>query len=102
MAPPFVNREAMRQHLKQISEATHSDRYTLVIIDGAEWHTDDIAKNFDNLSFLKLPRLYSAELNPIKQVWQWLRQHCLAKRCFEGYNGIVKQYYSAWNTFIQQ
>ncbi|MCD9479952.1 hypothetical protein GLP25_14220 [Photobacterium phosphoreum] len=33
-------------------------------MDGAGWHTDDIA----NLSIIKLPP-YSPELNPIEQVW---------------------------------
>lgn len=45
--------------VKQISEAIHSDRYALVIIDGAGWHTDDIAKHVDNLTALKLPPLFS-------------------------------------------
>lgn len=90
----------MRQHLTKISEATHSDRYALVIIDGAGWHADDIAKEFCHLSVLKLPP-YSPELQPIEQVWQWLRQHCLANRYFDGYNDIVEQCCNAWNTFIQ-
>ncbi|WP_419148587.1 transposase [Pseudoalteromonas 'SMAR'] len=25
---------------------------------------------------------YSSELNPIEQVWSWLRQHCLSKKYF--------------------
>ena len=64
----------MRQHLKQISEATANERYALVILDGAGWYTQDLAGEFDNLKILKR-RHYSPELNPIKQVWQWLRQH---------------------------
>ena len=40
LVTPFVNQDAMRQHLTLISEATHSDRYELVTIDGAGWHTD--------------------------------------------------------------
>ncbi|ENL6717021.1 transposase, partial [Vibrio vulnificus] len=30
-----------------------------------------------NVSIIKLPP-YSPELNPIEQVWSWLRQHSLA------------------------
>jgi hypothetical protein len=41
--------------------------------DGAGWHTDDIAQRIDNLSIIKLPP-YSPELDPIEQVWRWLRQ----------------------------
>lgn len=77
--------------VKQISEATHSDRDAVVIIDSAGWHTDDISP--------QIPP-YSLELNPTEKVWQWLRQHCLANRCFEGYNDIVEPCCSAWNTFI--
>ena len=31
---PFVNKDIMRQHLKQISDKTRSGRYTIVIMDG--------------------------------------------------------------------
>ncbi|MCL1128087.1 transposase, partial [Shewanella surugensis] len=96
---PFVDKDVMTQHLRQISEATGSDRYALIITDGAPWHTNETTEAFDNLSILKLPP-YSPELNPIEQVWQWLRQHCLANRCFRNYDDIVEQCCSAWNKFI--
>ena len=89
----------MSLHLKQISEATPTGRHALVIIDGAGWHTMDTAKAFDNLSLLKLPP-YSPELNPIEQVWQWLRQRCLSNRTFSGFDDIVEQVSIAWNTFV--
>ncbi|WP_412504088.1 transposase, partial [Shewanella indica] len=37
-------------------------------MDGAGWHTNDIAVDIPNLSIFKLPS-YSPELNPIEQVW---------------------------------
>ena len=43
---------------------------------------------------------YSPELNPIEQVWSWLRQHCLANRCFNGYSDIVNACSDAWNHFV--
>ncbi len=79
----FSKKEVMKKHLAQISAATVKGRYAVVVMDGAGWHTDDIADDFHNLSILKLPP-YSPELNPIEQVWSWLRQHHLANRCFEG------------------
>ncbi|MGV2873853.1 hypothetical protein [Colwellia sp. E150_009] len=39
-------------------------------------------------------------LNPIEQVWQWLRQNELANRCFKGYDDIVDECSRAWNSFI--
>ena len=35
LVSPFVNKEAMRQHMSQISQATPIGRHTVVIIDGA-------------------------------------------------------------------
>ncbi|WP_418357942.1 IS630 family transposase [Shewanella basaltis] len=97
---PYINKEVMRQHLSQISLATPSGRYAVVIMDGASWHANDIADDFENLSVVKLPP-YSPELNPIEQVWSWLRQHKLANRCFEGYESIVDACCEAWSAFIE-
>ncbi|MDP2562013.1 IS630 family transposase [Psychrobium sp. 1_MG-2023] len=58
---PLVSKEMMIQHLSQISEKTEAGRYAVVIMDGAGWHTDDIAFEFDNRSTIKLPP-YSPEL----------------------------------------
>lgn len=96
---PFANKEAMRQHMSQISQATPLGRHAVVIIDGAGWHTYDTASQFKNLTLIKLPP-YSPELNPIEQVWSWLRQHCLSNRVFSGYEEIVDEVSKAWNQFI--
>ncbi|HFQ5337388.1 TPA: IS630 family transposase, partial [Vibrio vulnificus] len=77
MVVPWVNKNIMVEHLKQRSAVTEKGRHAVVIMDGAGWHTNDIAEPFDNVSIIKLPP-YSPELNPIEQVWSWLRQHYLA------------------------
>lgn len=89
----------MTQHLKQISEATEEGRHAVVVMGGAEWHTVDTAMPFGNVTLIKLPP-YSPELNPIEQVWSWLRQHCLSNRVFKDYEDIVEQVSKAWNTFV--
>ena len=96
---PWVNKEIMKAHLAQISKATAAERYAIVIMDGAGWHSNDIDSSFDNLSIIKLPA-YSPELNPIEQVWSWMRQHHLANRKFNGYEDIVNEVCSAWNDFV--
>ena len=96
---PFVNKEAMTLHMEQISKATALGRHAVVIIDGAGWHTFDTVQPFNNVTLIKLPP-YSPELNPIEQIWSWIRQHCLSNRTFNGYDDIVEQVSKAWNTFI--
>ncbi|GIU12131.1 hypothetical protein TUM4641_30920 [Shewanella morhuae] len=91
----------MYQHLKLISAATTFGRHALIIMDGAGWHQQALADDFDNLTVLKLPP-YSPELNPIEQVWQWLRQNVLTNRCFSGYDDIVEQCSIAWNSLIEK
>ena len=95
----FLIKDVMIKHLAQISAATAKGRFAVVVMNGAGWHTDDIADEFDNLAMLKLPP-YSPELNPIEQVWSWLQQHHLANRCFENYEAIVEAYSEAWKSFI--
>lgn len=88
----------MREHLRLISKATASGRHAVVIMDGASWHQQYLADEFDNLSIIKLPP-YSPELNPVEQVWLWMRQNEIANRCFDGYDDIVNQCEKAWNRF---
>lgn len=96
---PLVNKEAMRQHLKQISDSTKIGRHAVVLMDGASWHQEDLVGDIQNVSIIKLPP-YSPELNPIEQVWSWLRQHHLANRSFNGYDDIVDACTEAWKSFI--
>lgn len=96
---PFVNKDIMREHLSLISQATEAGRYAIVIMDGAGWHQEDMEQEFANLKLIKLPP-YSPELNPIEQVWSWLRQHHLANKVFSDYEDIVNSCQDAWNDFI--
>ena len=68
MLVPWVNKDIMIEHLKQISAITEKGRHAIVVMDGAAWHTEGIAEEFNNISVTKLPP-YSPELNPIEQVW---------------------------------
>ena len=68
-------------------------------MDRAGWHTEDIANEFNNVSVIKLPP-YSPELNPIEQVWSWLRQRYLANPSFTDYDDIISKVCDAWNRFL--
>ncbi len=85
--------------MEQISKTTEYGRHAVVIMDGAGWHTFDTVQPFKNVTLIKLPP-YSPELNPIEQVWSWMRQHCLSNRVFSGYDDIVDEVSKAWNKFI--
>lgn len=43
---------------------------------------------------------YSPELNPVENVWQYLRQNHLANRVFDSYDAIVDACCISWNSLI--
>ncbi|XHF85461.1 IS630 family transposase [Vibrio sp. HN007] len=98
---PVSNMEAMKEQLRLISHATPTGKHSVVIMDQASWHQSYLADDFDNLSIIHIPP-YSPELNPIEQVWSWLRQNELANRCFENYGDIVDKLCRAWNKFCSE
>lgn len=97
---PVANSEAMNLHLNEISERTPSGKHAVVIMDQAGWHKSKELKSFDNLTPIFLPP-YSPELNPVEQVWQWLRDNFLANRCFDGYQDILDACTNAWLSFLK-
>ncbi len=73
----------------------------MVLIGQAGWHTTAKLKLPDNITILLLPPR-SPELNPVENVWQYLRQNWLSNRTFQDYQEIVDAVCSAWNKLIQQ
>lgn len=96
---PRVNKEAMALHMKAISEQVSEGKHAVVVMDGALWHQPSL--NQDNVTLLKLPP-YSPELNPIEQVWQFIKQHWLSNRCYVSYEAIVDASCYAWNKLCEQ
>jgi len=92
--------DAMIKHLQLISMATPTGKHSVIIMDQASWHQAHLAAQFSNITIVHIPP-YSPELNPIEQVWQWLRQRKLANRCFENYDDIVNSVCKAWNSFSE-
>jgi hypothetical protein len=99
---PFVNTEMMNLHLVEISLNVAPGAHALLVVDGAGWHqTGDKLRIPDNVTLLHLPP-YSPELNPVENVWAYLRSNKLSNRVFETYDAIVDACCDAWNWLIAQ
>lgn len=94
-----MNMDIMEKHLALISNKVPEGRHAVIVADDATWHQCHLTDRFENLSIIKLPP-YSLELNPIEQVWQWLRQNKLVNRCFKGYDDIINECNQVLNSFI--
>lgn len=55
---PWTSKEAMILYLRLISEVTEADRHTVVIMDGAGWHTDSIADELSNVILIKFSSIH--------------------------------------------
>jgi DDE superfamily endonuclease len=73
---PEVNVEAMNEHLAEISRHVAVGAIAVLVLDGAGWHTSPRLKLPDNIVLLPLPA-YSPELNPVENIWEFLRANFL-------------------------
>lgn len=85
--------------MQEISKYVPKGRHAIVVMDGARWHQPNL--NQDNVTMIKLPP-YSPELNPVEQVWQYIKQHWLSNRCYDSYEHIVDAACHAWNELANQ
>jgi len=98
---PKANTPAMQMHLDEISRNVAAKAHAVVLMDRAGWHKTDKLEVPQNLTIILLPSR-SPELNPVENVWQYLRQNWLSNRVFETYEDILDGGCGAWNRLIAQ
>jgi len=93
---PEVNTEAMNEHLKEISTRVARGAHAVLVLDGAGWHqTAGRLLIPDNITLLFLPP-YAPELNPMENVWEYLRGNKLCAVVWDTYDLIVEACCKAW------
>jgi transposase len=69
------------------------------LLDRAGWHTTGKLDLPDNITPIFLPSR-APELNPVENIWQYLRQNWLSNRVFEDYDAIIDAACDAWRRLI--
>jgi len=95
---PKADTAAMNAHLAEISRTVAEGAHAILVLDGAGWHGSKALCIPENITLLMLPP-YSPELNPIENVWAYLRANKLAISVFETADDIVSRCCEAWNFF---
>lgn len=98
---PYANTEAMQAHLHEISLAVDANAHAVLMLDQAGWHLSNHLIIPDNITVLPLPPR-SPELNPVENVWQFMRENWLSNRIFKNYDDIVDHCCYAWNSLADQ
>jgi transposase len=93
---PYADTPAMQAHLAEISVAVDPGAHAVVILDQAGWHISSKLEIPGNVTLLPLPPR-SPELNPVENVWQYIRDNWLSNRVFHSYDDIAAHCCEAWN-----
>lgn len=98
---PWCDTHAMNQHLIEISRNVADDAHAILIMDQAGWHMSNNLAVPENITLLPLPPK-SPELNPVENIWQFMRENWLSNRVFKSYEDIVDHCCHAWQTLQER
>ncbi|MCX7313095.1 MAG: IS630 family transposase [Alphaproteobacteria bacterium] len=98
---PRCNSEAMSMHLEEIAFHVAPGAHAVVLLDQAGWHGSAELVVPQNITLMPLPPR-CPELNPVENVWQFMRDNWLSNRIFSSYDDIVDHSCFAWNKLADQ
>ncbi len=98
---PYCNTQAMDEHLAEISKAVDVNAHAVILLDQAGWHTSKKLSIPGNITLMPLPPR-APELNPVENIWQFMRDNWLSNRVFTSYENIVDLCCEAWNNLVEQ
>ena len=75
--------------------------HAVLMLDQAGWHGSARLPVPANITLLPLPPR-SPELNPVENVWQFMRDNWLSNRIFTSYNDLLDHCCAAWNKLTNQ
>ena len=96
---PRANTEEMNRHLDDVAQRVSPGKHAVVVLDGAGWHRSKALRVPDNLTLLRLPP-YSPELNPVEQVFAYLKANFLSNRVFPTVEAVHQALGDAWRKFV--
>jgi len=93
---PACNTEAMNLHLAEIAATVAPAAHAILLVDQAGWHLSTRLLVPANITIILLPPK-CPELNPVENVWQFMRDNWLSNRIFKSYDDLVDHCCAAWN-----
>ena len=98
---PRCNTAAMSLHLAEIATVIAPGKHVALLVDQAGWHLSHDLVVPPNITLIPLPPK-CPELNPIENVWQFMRDNWLSNRVFRSYDDILAHCCFAWNKLVDQ
>ncbi|RYM05610.1 IS630 family transposase, partial [Sphingobium cupriresistens] len=98
---PRCNSETMSMHLEEIAFHVAPGAHAVLLLDQAGWHGSVKLVVPPNITLMPLPPR-CPELNPVENVWQFMRDNWLSNRVFQSNDDIVDHCCFAWNKLVEQ
>jgi hypothetical protein len=80
LALPYADTDMMQLHLDEISRNVAEGAHAVLLLDRAGWHITGKLDVPENITPIFLPSR-APELNPVENIWQYLRQNWLSTPC---------------------
>ena len=94
---PSINVQVMSVFFEQFAAEIDPDVHVVMIWDQAGFHCGKNLRLPANVTILPLPP-YSPELNPLENLWHYLRSHHWSNREYADYDALRQAACDAWRT----
>ena len=92
---PSINTNIINVFFEQFGKETDPNVHVVIVWDQAGFHTSKDLKVPENVTLVPLPA-YSPELNPVENLWHYLRSHYWANRSYDNYDDLRYAAIDAW------
>ena len=96
---PLINSDVVNLFLKQFTAEVSRDVHILLLWDQAGFHTSKKLKPPENMTIVPLPPFWP-ELNPVENLWHYLRSHYCANRIYADYDALRLAAVDAWQKAV--
>lgn len=92
---PSINTKIINIFFEQFGRETDPNVHVVMVWDQAGFHTAKDLHVPENVTLVPLPA-YSPELNPVENLWHYLRSHYWANRIYDNYDDLRLAAINAW------
>jgi transposase len=92
---PRLDTDIINLFLEQFSATLEPDVLAVLVWDGAGYHRSHKLRCPANIVLWELPR-YSPELNPVENLWHYLRSHHWSNRKYDNVDNLFDAAEAAW------
>lgn len=92
---PYLTMATVNQFLEELSLRLAPGVHAVLIWDNAGFHTGHGVVVPANITLLRLPP-YAPELNPVENLWHYLRSHHWSLRVYRDYEALKEAAVIAW------